>query len=506
MKKGDIPLVGIIMDVFTIVLILFIAALIFIFFMNSSSPPICSFSSYLRNFYHSACMNVGGVEIMCLADLTTFEVPLMGCNPVVTNYGEMDASNFAKQLGLEAQACWVKYGSGGINVLWAEGENPAICSEISATINNKIDSAVISNAWSNISWGSTYDCTACDNPCDEGYECDLADKSKCMKQESDPFECRRNGFLPECASGYYNNNYFAGNEGEPAFDENMDKLCGNLSNYVCSGDSFYVSRACCSDGYSPPDENGLCDGAQPERWKCVTQMGPKDYVCVGDAVLPEDICRVGEDITGTSTIVDCIYCQGENHGYKPNQCLLTKNVEKKECYKTISLADFLEPGLKTIYSFKNSSDEAIVIGNLENTFSLSGRVHAFVEYIDSFTGVGKTSGIRVLPPECSAAYFVDTCDMCEDECIGGIFQTLMLYQGSRGLVGATGVGVGAVYTQSPDAGNFIISAFVGYAGNVISRIQQCGMCLAQGTAEAVGFSPDIVACSDKMLICLYGED
>ncbi len=497
--KSQIPLVSIILDVVKIILILVVAAVIIMFFIGSSAPPICSFSSFIRHLYHSACIGVAGVELACLPDYVPFEIPLLGCTPPTQRFGEMNAREFSKLIGTEAASCWGKYGSGKLNVLWGESENPAICSVLSARLKDNLNAEILSKTWEDITYGTTYDCTKCDDACEEGYECDLSEKTRCIKYVDRALECEKEGVLPDCSIGRIVSQTFRESDYSPEqYSTIKKKLFGNLSQYVCGEDESYVQEGCCdaNNEYYVIGDDGCSVGEKRENI-CIREENDQ-YFCGGEPQLPEDMCFVS-NVGGEN--VHCIYCQSDGVGYRPKQCVLTQKVDKEDCLVKISLFNYLEPSMKTFYTLKNSTDSAFILTPYESNFNITGDVDVFIEYIDSFTGVGRSRGIRPLPQECAAAYFVDTCDACEDECLGGMFGLLMLYQGSYATPGTTAVEAGITYIVVPELSAYVFSSATHYAGSIGSKLIQCATCLADKALDA-----DIVACSDKILICMYQKD
>ncbi len=529
-KKGEIAVVAIILDVLKIVLVLAIAGLIIFFFMNSSSPAICGVSAFLRNVYHSFCMNIGVVEAVCISDFTTFEIPLLGCNPLVTHHDSPKyASDFAEEIGIAVASCWVQYGAGAYNVMWESGENPAICAKISANLIDNINAEVITTSWEGMDYKEGYDCTSCENPCgpweDYGFVCDQSDVTRCIRFEQNSVYCLRNGTLPECQTGQITDNVIVFDKidqakFESAFVE-IDQVMGNLSSYLCPSGTFYSETGCCGAKYTPPDGEACSQGVL-KKHVCVEDIGT-DHVCTDTTDfpyeiqlpddlnypfifgLPKDICFEAYDIN-KNTLINCVYCQTDKRAYQALECVMKKNVNKSECKVKFSMAEFLEPGLTTLYSLKSPTESGIIMGAIDNTLNLTGRVHVFIEFIDSFTGAGKSHGVRVLPEECAAGYFIDSCDLCEDECGSFIFETLMLYSGGGAIKGGAIAALGTTYFSLPEATSFVVSSVVGYAGNIADKLVQCGACLGSNFERSIGFEPDIVACSDKMLICLYEED
>ncbi|RLG17715.1 hypothetical protein DRN62_00325 [Nanoarchaeota archaeon] len=490
MKGLSNMIVGLILGLIVLGFLIFLGWEITYLSSSFSSSFVCSLSSRFRHFLHSFSLQFYGVEVISLYDIARFDVPLIGCAPTSIRYGEVRAEDLMRTIAFEAGRCYQQYGGGEWNVMWLSGENPRPCSSIYADLGDQmITFEDLSNFFKTIKFSSRLDCRDCEHACPEGFVCDYEHPEQCVRSEANPLICEAFGVPPKCSEGSLKR--IRGSE-EEIFDV--------LSDFACEQYDFstFLEEGC-FDGtdagstYLGEPVGGVCSSGVLLRNVCIS-FGELD----GEATIPEDMCVSYGGDGGAE--YECMYCEevvdGKTHLYKTDFCLIHQPTNDS-CRKEITYYDYLLPGIKTIYTYRDPSESFVVLEN-ESNHPITGKVRIFIEFLDSFSGTGKHEGIRYLPPECGVLTFVDSCDMCEDECLGGLFKTYSLISGGKKVYGNP-----LTYTTGPFF--FVISTALWQFGtSAYSSLLSCENCISTNIRQTFS-EADLVACRDTLLICFYQE-
>lgn len=458
---------------FLLILIMVICFLLFaffltLFFVGFSNDAFCSGSASIRNWYQAACLQIPytGIEFFCISDillgierglgsiatgvlsifgiptrLPPFTTPLVGC--AYRDYQVATYSEFLDRIGGEIYSCWKKFGGNQWNVLWFE-DNPAICAIIHSELKENLSVREVVGYLSKKVIRKQADCRLCANPCNPGFYCYPDDPTKCARWIGNPLNCSKvEGYVP-CPQG------FSLMKERKSKEECMD-LYHSFGLAHCDPGFYYdASIHECRNAADPSQRRGL--------------------------IWPSEVYADGY----------CTYCFKEAEDKKlytvPNECLIFDEVVNESCYVNISMFQELNGSL--IFSIGNFTSKGLV--DYEDDTNLSGKIDAFIFYLDSFSSSRKAPRIRYLPPECAVATFKDSCGICYKSCasaaLTGAFAPLFLPK------------IHSWSTRLKSLGSWYLIGEPWHAADCLS-------CLTSNFQ-----SSDLPICDDKILICIVKRE
>jgi hypothetical protein len=482
-------LVSLILTIAKYAVALLIAGVIIFLVLRFGGSATCNSISNLRHMWHNFCIyNLAG-QAACASDFFPLYIPLFGCDPIRQGPINMNVEDAAQHIGVMAKDCWIKYGSGMLDVLWWDvfGENPATCSETVIDLSGKLYPFNITDVWVSTTHGYERDCTLCgDDPCaTPGFECDVDNPMYCRRDYYNSYTCQivKHHYVP-CASGVYKELSYI-QDGNEAFWH----CVGNLSSWACDRYDYYYNSSHwvrrCVDIFEPENQ---------DKWLLPNLTAVNNTPWTYDSDDPK---------ADVNPVLDpgfrCGFCNDSGLIALPESCYEAE-LAKDECLMSQSYADLLHPGYMTMYSFKKSGETGNLTTEFSNDSYVEGRIHVFVEYMDSFTLTRKAVSAHELPPQCAVGYVMDSASPCVSTCQTAAVKAVGLYYMTRYMpLGPVNIGHSYKTPLGIGAGIKKIHQSIFIVGAAV----ECWNCF-YNRFLSMPFV-DLILYNDMLLVCIYEE-